>query len=395
MFHAIARYRWAKLAIGLLLLLCLIAGLHVEQGALVPPDADQFRDIGFAQGVLDGNWLGDPTYAGAWRWYPPLIHVLLAFGADLTGAPLPHFWLWAGPWLALLVPLTFSLMAARLENLPVAVVATAAFVFLNGTAGLWLGDRYVPPWMADDYTPWLFVPNLASAFFFIGLWLVYKRIDTKRLLSAAFVGVALGIVFLAHTVPALLLSTMVVASALGERGLRLPVLAWLAIVGGGELLIGAVFLGPLLISYHLHIVNGVAGAWTDPLLSPYSFFRKTAVMNLPGVAALGVAWLMRHRAPFARRTLIMLLTWIGVCGAFLLRHAACTTLRLTGAVCQTFVIPAHHFHLYLQAAWAFVIGHVLWHSARLYCLTECRTRHFRRVQFVYASLRWRGSSSGT
>jgi hypothetical protein len=220
--------------------------------------------------------------------------------------------------------------------------------------------------MAADYTPWLFVPNLASAFFFFGVWLIYRRGDAKRLRDAAAIGVTLGIIFLAHTVPALLLSAIVTTTALGERGLKPRVLGWLAVVAGTQLLVDMVFLGPLLLHYHLHIVNSVAGAWTDPLLDSYNLFRKTAVINIPGVLALGAAWLLRHRAPFNRRTAIILLTWIGVCGAFLLRYATCTTLRAGGTVCRTFIIPAHHFHFYLQAAWAFVIGHILWHSVRLY-----------------------------
>ena len=52
-------------------------------GLAVPPDEDIVRDLGFIQGILDGNWLGDPIHAGAWRWYPPLFHALGAAAAWL------------------------------------------------------------------------------------------------------------------------------------------------------------------------------------------------------------------------------------------------------------------------------------------------------------------------
>jgi hypothetical protein len=33
-------------------------------GVPYPPDTDNLRDIGFAQGILDGDLVGDPIYAG-------------------------------------------------------------------------------------------------------------------------------------------------------------------------------------------------------------------------------------------------------------------------------------------------------------------------------------------
>jgi hypothetical protein len=358
--------RAAVIAVGLLLVLCLLYGLYATRGAIVPPDSDQFRDIGFTQGLLDGNWFGDPFYAGAWRWYPPLIHILLALGIHLSGVSPLSFWISAGPWLALLVPLAFFVMNASLQEMPAAALATGAFVLVNGDAGLWLGDRYVPPWMAADYTPWLFTPNLGLVFFFAGVWIVYRHGASGRLADAIFIGLILGLVFLAHTVPAILLSAIVGVMVIDEHGLRPRTLAWLAVAAGTEVVIGAAFLGPLAFQYHLHILNAVAGSWTEPLLDPYNLFRKTAIMNVPGVLALGATWLLRGRIPLSRRATVIILTWIGVCTIFLLRHAACTTLQFGGPACEVFVVPAHHFHLYLQAAWACLIGHVVWRGAHLY-----------------------------
>ncbi len=69
----------------------------------MPPEQDPLRDIGFAQALLDGNWFGDPSYPGSVRYYPPLLTVLAAVGALLSGmqGDLPGFWIAVGPWVNL------------------------------------------------------------------------------------------------------------------------------------------------------------------------------------------------------------------------------------------------------------------------------------------------------
>ena len=68
---------WPFLALAGLLALCLLQGLRITQGVNVPADLDALRDIGFAQGLLDGNWFGDPAYADGVRYYPSEFDKLL------------------------------------------------------------------------------------------------------------------------------------------------------------------------------------------------------------------------------------------------------------------------------------------------------------------------------
>ena len=65
------------------------------------------RDIGFIQAAVNGNLLGDPINAGAWRWYPPLIHWVTGTVVRITGVRLLPFWSHLGPWINALAPLTF------------------------------------------------------------------------------------------------------------------------------------------------------------------------------------------------------------------------------------------------------------------------------------------------
>src|SRR6266403_3907292 len=112
--------RVSLLWVAALLLMCVAHGLWTVSGLSYPLDVDSLRDIGFAQGILNGDLFGDPVYAGEVRWYPPLVPSLAAAASRLLGiADLPKFWVQAGPWINLLVPdnvLSGSAAIARLDR---------------------------------------------------------------------------------------------------------------------------------------------------------------------------------------------------------------------------------------------------------------------------------------
>jgi hypothetical protein len=344
--------------LALLLGLCAIEGFQATIGLRRPPDIDSLRDVGFIQSFLDGNWFGDPAYAGEWRWYPPLMHAVGAAGVLLTGIPALTLWVQLGPWINLFAPLTFFLMNARLFERRAAAVATAVFVLFNGALA-W-------PHIQASYTPWPLIPSVALPLFFLGIMLVHARGGSTRMVDAVVVGSFLGIVFLAHTVPALLLSVIVAMTAFAEHGIRLRTILWLAVVALLELSWALPFLAPLLLQYRLHIANPVPGAWTDALMHPRGAFVHLGVLNMPGVVAALGAWLLWRRAPLSRRTVVILSTWIAVCIGLLIRHQACTIADTKGAYCEIFVISPHHYHFYLAAAWASLLGHTVWQAARFW-----------------------------
>ena len=71
-----------------LLGVCLMHGLWLVHGlGLHTALGDTYRDSGFVQGIVDGNWFGDPNINGAWRYYPPLLHALWAVIVRITGIP--------------------------------------------------------------------------------------------------------------------------------------------------------------------------------------------------------------------------------------------------------------------------------------------------------------------
>ncbi len=343
--------------LALVLFLCAYHGYVSTRGLAVPPDVDNLRDAGAVQAILDGNWFGDPVYGGEWRWYPPLFPVIGAIGAWFSGIPSLTFWLSVAPWFSLLTPVTFFLMNARMFAPPAAAVATLALVLLNGAV--------VAPSNAAGYTPWPLLPNLALPLFFSSVWLIAARRGSRRIADALLIGTGLGVTFLAHTIPAVLLSAIVAAVTLVEYGVKPRPVLWLAIVAATELAWGMPFLAPLIVRYHLHIANPASSHWTTGLLAlTPDKVLAVAALNGPGVVAAIGAWILRRRAPIDRGTVIILGVWAGLCLIFLLRQYACAAITDQSAVCRVFVLPPHHYHFYLEAAWACLIGHVGWHAAR-------------------------------
>lgn len=370
-------YRVSLLLVVGLLLLCAAHGVLTVSGVAYPPDVDSVRDIGSVQGILNGDLFGDPAYAGEIRWYPPLMPALAAAASRLLGiADLPTFWVQAGPWINLLVPAAFFLAARRLlGSTTSAAAALTVFVLFDGAVSR--------PWVTGGYTPWPFIPNMSQSLFFLTLWLILARQGSRRWLDAAFVGAAIGVTFLAHPVPAIILTLVVTAVAFGVRGLQVQTVLWLAVVAVVQLAVMSPYLAPIALHYPGGIVHSEPGAWLDQLMMPhFGAMARTALLNLPGVLALvGTVFLYRRGIRLERGAAFALGGWIIMCVAVLGRHYACgLAARATGTdiaevgVCRVFVVPVHHYHLYLQTAWALLTGFVGWHFLRLFLEGGTRSR---------------------
>ena len=374
-----------------LLALCAAYGVATVSGLRLPPDLDALRDVGFAQGMLDGNWFGDPMYPAEWRFYPPLIPALRALLFRLTGGTdlLAH-WIQTSPWLNLLPPLAFFFMARRLfGSAGVAATALASFVLLSSNI------RWGFFTVTGGYTPWPAVPVSAQAFFFATVWLIHARVEAARWRDAAAIGAAIGATFLAHVIPAVVLTGIVAAAAFAAQGARPRTAGWLAVVAAVQLAVMSPYLLPILLHYPDGTVH-TGYQWVHGLftLGPGNLVRL-AILNAPGAAAAFVIWRLRRRVAMGRLTTVILATWIAVPLAFLLRHYACAIAAPSGvgadapAACRAFVVSIHHYHLYLQLAWPCLIGFAAWHAARLWLTVEgsaaAGSPRSRRVAAVVAA----------
>ena len=349
---AAARAIQPAMVVGVLLLACLMKGLAATWGVAVPPDPDTVRDLGSIQGFIDGQWMNDPMIGDARRWYPPALHALAALFIGGLGLPLLPVWLKAGAFLNLLSPLSFYLMNRRLIGAWPAAAATSVLVLFDSAV--------MPGDATAGYTPWTLTPALSWPLFFGSIWLIADRLPRFRLINAVWIGAALGLVFVAHTVPAILLSAITAVTGITVGGLRPRTFVWLAVTALTQLALATPFLWPLITTYHLHIANPFPGAWVHPALTD----PMTLLPNLLGIAAL--IWLIAQRASTTLPliSIAILAAWIITSAAFLARHLVCAAAGEigeaaageTGAACGIFVVAPHHYHVYLQAAWATVLG---------------------------------------
>ncbi|MFL6604092.1 MAG: hypothetical protein ACJ8R9_22570 [Steroidobacteraceae bacterium] len=346
---------WPWVVLLVLLSVCVVHGLWVVRGlggytALL----DTYRDAGFVQGFMDGNLSGDPSIEGAKRYYPPLLHALAALVASIAHTQPLQLLVGAAPWVNLLIPTTFFLMVRRLIDAAAAAIATVLLVCFDGTL--------LPPWMAASYSPWHSVPALTQALFFCCVWLLSARAQRGRFGDAFLIGSMLGLVFLAHTVPALILAVITAAAAVSTQGMRMRTVAWVGTVALTAILWSLPFMMPLLTTYHLKILSP-AGAFTDDLFDPSRIPKRVIAACLPGLGALALlGWNYWRARPFGRTvapaTVVILGVWILLPLFFIVRHFACGV-GGTAAVCTTFVVPVHHWMFYAQSALACVFGYVV------------------------------------
>lgn len=221
---------------------------------------------------------------------------------------------------------------------------------------------------ALGHTPWPAVPASAQAFFFATVWLIHARAGAARWRDAALVGAAIGLTFLAHVIPAVLLTGIVAAAACVAQGVRPRTVGWLAVAAVAQFAVMSPYLVPILLHYPDGMVH-TGYQWVHDLFAPSpKALAKLAVLNAPGVAAALLAWRLRGRAGMGRLTAAILAAWIAIPAAFLLRHYACAA--GVPAACRAFVVSVHHYHLYLQLAWPCLIGFAAWHATRLWLAAD-------------------------
>ena len=366
----------ALAAVAFALAACALHGALTTRGIVATPDQDAMRDMGFAQALLDGNWFGDPSYAGAIRYYPPLLPILAAAAAALSGArDLAAFWVAIGPWVNLAAPLAFFLMARRLlGGAGAGAVACLVFVFWNGAAST--------SWLSGGYSPWFYGPGIAQILFFLAMLLIHARAAAGRLRDAALVGAAIGLTFLAHIIPAVILTVVATVAAGVAQGVRIRTVLWLAVVAATQLAVMAPYLLPLLTTAE-GVVNAAPAGFVAPALRLNSdAVAYLLLLNLPAAIAAALLWRLRGvPGSMDRLGMAMLLSWTGVCLAALARHYACEAVRTpegtVPAACSVFVLTIHHYHFYLQVAGACAIAYAAALLARRRGAREASPRGLR------------------
>ena len=324
------------------------AGLHL------PPDPDLYRSAALTQSIADGGWIADPFFAGEWNWYNPLVPLSVAALHAVTGMPILDLYARGGVVLNLLGPLAFWALVRVLFGSGAAVAAMFTFLFLP--------PREIPGYATAGYWPWLFSSAFTQGVFYLGLIGVDSAGRSMRLGQWLLAGAALGLVFLGHTAPALILGAVVVLAAARMWRAGCPAGRSLLLLAGC-LLAAIVVSFPLVLSvagrYRFAVENDILAIYALPLTEPGNFREFIGLHANAGgaLAVLGTVLLAFDRERLRRVWVIRY--WGAVNGLLLLLHYGRNPLASAGLRIPQ-VVTAFHFFLYAEAIVAILGGYALW-----------------------------------
>lgn len=342
--------RWLDLAAVCLIALAFARGVLVTYDLNWPNDPDLYRDIAQAQTILDGSFMADPHYLGETIWYHPLVPGLVAALQWMTGARLHVLETRAGAYLNLLGPIAFYFLTRAFLGRWTAVVAIAIFLFCTGDRG--------PSYASSTYTPWLFVANFVQALFYLTVLALYRAVQTNRGHHFAVVGILLGLTFLGHTAPAILIGGLVsfytLARVVGRAQQRHWVevrrtLGRFAVVVILALVVSAPYLVSIVGHYRLEIVHRHPTFWIYPEMEVANigrFLNERLSRSLVAPALVGLVALVTTRTARASRAWV--LGWMGLALLFV-AYSYVWQIQLARGVVWPSVVPGFHFLRYFNA----------------------------------------------
>jgi hypothetical protein len=357
--------------------LIVVAGgqaLSVTTGLHLPPDPDLFRSAAITQTMVDGAWTADPFYAGESNWYNPLVPAVVAALHGLTGTPILELYARGGVMLNALIPLAFWALVRVLFGSGTAVAAVFTFLFLT--------PRGLPGWSTAGYWPWLFSGVFTQAVFYLSLLAVDSAGRSMRLSQWLRAGVALGVVFLGHTAPALIVGGVLVLTA--TRGWRHGCSARQSVLmlAAGLFVAGCVSF-PIIMSVGVHyrfaVANDVLALYAYPGTEPENIVDLLrAHANAGGaLALLGVGLLAFDRG--RRKRVWVIGYWVIINALFLFLHYGRTALDSVGLRIPP-IVTAFHFFIYADAIVTVFAGYALWR------IVEAAARLASRLVFRSSSV---------
>ena len=239
----------ALLTLGLILV-AFLENVEAVRGLEWPAFDIQYREMAAAQTLMDQGFGPDASYRGESLWYNPLSAWLAALASLVSGRPLRELLPALGPCVNLLGPPALYVLVAVLVDRWVAFAAVAAFLFATANA--------FPFWQAASYSPWFTPENYGQGLLYVSLLLATRMHRRPHLLGGALLGLALGVTFLAHAAPALVLgAALLFLTALRiKRGDGAWVsLGQFALIAGVAFLASLPLLAHVLGRYHLAMVN--------------------------------------------------------------------------------------------------------------------------------------------
>jgi len=261
-------------------------GFSVTRNLSWPCEIDLIRNTAQAQSAIDSSLLDDPTYLGEKTWYSPLAHWIVALISSVSKIP-PHIiFQRAGAFLNILVPVSFYIFIAILMEPAIALASLLGMLFVF--------NNHLPTCTSGTYTPILYSSHFAPWLFFITLLLYFKALKTGKSHMFLLTGVFLGLTFLAHNAPALIIGCIIftitvkkiiAASSTESRKMKLKHFINFLLVTLFAAVAALPLLYPMLIHYKMNVLNERGTLYTLEFLrlDNISEFLK---LFTPGLAVL-------------------------------------------------------------------------------------------------------------
>jgi hypothetical protein len=313
-------------------------------------DIDVPRDMAYVQQILYGHFGKDPNYPGEYLWYNPLMSMVQAGVIKISGWPINVAMVRMGAYLNVLAPLAFFSMMLAMLDFRVALAGLLSYLFLS--------SGVIPGFYAATYTPWMYSGVFTQFLFYINIYLGYQALKTGKITWFLGLGVGVGLGFLGHTAPTVLM-ILILISIQGAEMIRAlksknaAVFRKLTFQGLAVFVPFVIFSLPftyfIVGKYHMNFQNRSPFEYVDTIFI-WRNYKAMIGENLSissVIAVIGFFWFYKKfQQPLVRKILLNWF-WIGI-GMFfystlVVSLDAHTNIRLPGTV------PSFHYFFYLKA----------------------------------------------
>jgi hypothetical protein len=328
-------------------------------------DIDVPRDMSYVQQILYGHFGKDPNYTGEFLWYNPLMSIVQAGIIKISGLPINVAMVRLGAYLNLLAPITFFSMMLALLDFRIALAGLLSYLFL--------ASGPIPGFYAATYTPWMYSGVFMQFIFYINIALCYQAFKTQKLGWFLALGVGIGVGFLGHTAPTVLM-ILILVSLQGTKMFRALKSKNTGVLREYLIQAVAVFIPFLVFSfpflyfivgkYHMHFQNRSPFEYVDTIFvwrNYKAMIRENLSVSFL-ISGFGFIWFYKKfRKPLVREILLNWF-WIGLVMFFystlVVSLDAHTSIRLPGTV------PSFHYFFYLKALQSVFYGFGLFYLAK-------------------------------
>ena len=313
-------------------------------------DGDFYRDMAYVEGILEGHFGKDPNYLGAYLWYNPLLVSIEALVAKISGLPLNDVVMQAGTFLNLLGPIAFFIMASSLFNVRIGLATLLSYLFLSS------GD--IPGFDAATYSPWLYPVCFNQFLFYLNIFLCYTAFTKQKYIWFILLGTCIGINFLGHTAPAILMILILISiqggnifKALGKKDYQS--LKKYLLQGIATFVPFVIASLPLLYfivgKYHLQFKNRFPFEYVDTIFIWHNIVDMVKV-NLSVafiISIIGFVWFYRNFHEVLLRKII--LNWFFIAIIMFVYSTIVASVDRHFNIHLPGTVPSFHYFYYLKA----------------------------------------------